>query len=580
MANGTPQNINATEYYGIVGAPENGGKAIIGSFYDGTYDWPAPKPVKAQGQEITSSLQGRKAPSSIFNRYAIFFYNNRVGSVGTTTDQYLDDPKWYTDAEKKRVQNPTAAQIIKWSRESKQANQADFAWEDFLWCKNYGVVPNNYMITLRRFKMPVNDDLLDAGKNPTPDVGRMIAWVDGEANTWEAVGLKWTQSLKWKPLESKVSEVTSSSQASGNEGAALSKTMPKLGAAVQQTSYLSQKDNAQSSLAGNNKGQSFDPYSDPSKIYGNINVIEKMIIRDRGLDFTQEMTVKFEFELRSIDGINPRIAMLDLLSNVMVCTYNKGQWWGGEIRFTGGANSRNIKPLGNPALLASGDYGGYLKSLTSGISERIGSLTGGAGLTLEGIGNAAKNLGGNLMAKIAGGALDDMGRPDPSAMNGIQSLLSGADTGEWHLTVGNPMNPILMVGNLVLDKTEVKIHGALGLDDFPTKLEVVCTLKPARSRDLNDIMGMFHRGGRTYLTNPPSAQKFGDGSKQLNPGVTPKPPKKNKKSPKVGSGQDAQKFYYADASFFSNDARAKARFPNQTDEAAKAILQQVAGMLD
>jgi len=253
-------------------------------------------------------------------------------------------------------------------------------------------------------------------------------------------------------------------------------------------------------------------------------------------------------------------------------------WWGGEIRYTGGANSRKIAPLGDPKLLAAGDYGGYLKSLTAGITKRLDSLTGGAGLSLEGIGNAAKNIGGNLMAKIAGGALDDMGRPDPSAMNGIQSLLSGADTGEWHLTVGNPMNPIIQVGNLVLDKTEVKVHGALGLDDFPTKLDVTCTLKPARPRDLIDVMSMFHRGGRTYLTNPPVGQKFT--GQQKKPTPDPKPPATKKQAnSKKGDGQDSKKLY-ADAEFFATDARATARFPNQSAADAGAILKQVAGMLD
>lgn len=576
MASNTPQNINATEYYGIVGDTENGGSPIVGSFYDGTYDWPAPKPVTQRGEVIESTLQGRKAPSSIFNRYAIFFYNNRVGSVGTTTDEYLDDPVWYTNKDKKRIQNPTASQIINWSRESKAANQADFAWEDFLWCKNYGVVPNNYMITLRRFKLPVSDDLLDKDKNPTPDVGRMIAWVDGDSNTWESVGLKWTQALKWKDLESQVATVSANSQTYGTEGGAIK---GPVGTLLTQLATTTDPKSANAALKGNPSGSFFDPYSDPSKVYGPINVIEKMIIRDRGLLFTQEMSVKFEFELRSIDGINPRIAMLDLLSNVMVCTYNKGTWWGGEIRYTGGANSRKIAPLGDPKLLAQGDYGGYLKSLTGGITKRLDSLTGGAGFSIEGLKNAAKNLGSNLSAKIAGGALDDMGRPDPSAMNGIQSLLSGADTGEWHLTVGNPMNPIIMAGNLVLDKTEIKVHGALGLDDFPTKLDVICTLKPARPRDLIDVMSMFHRGGRTYLTNPPVGAKFT--GQQKKPTPDPKPPKTTKKQAKSkGDGQDGQKFFYETTAFFASDARAAARFPNQSSADAGAILRQISATLD
>ena len=36
---------------------------------------------------------------------------------------------------------------------------APYYWKDFLYCKHYGTIPNNYMITLRRFPTPVLDNL-------------------------------------------------------------------------------------------------------------------------------------------------------------------------------------------------------------------------------------------------------------------------------------------------------------------------------------------------------------------------------------------------------------------------------------
>jgi hypothetical protein len=64
------------------------------------------------------------------------------------------------------------------------------------------------------------------------------------------------------------------------------------------------------------------------------------------------------------------------------------------------------------------------------------------------------------------------------------------------------------MGNLVLDSTDMEFGGVLGPDDFPTKLTVTCKLKPARPRDRTDIMAMFHKNGRTYLTNPPTVTKY------------------------------------------------------------------------
>ena len=36
---------------------------------------------------------------------------------------------------------------------------APYNWKDFLYCKHYGTIPNNYMITLRRFPHPILDNL-------------------------------------------------------------------------------------------------------------------------------------------------------------------------------------------------------------------------------------------------------------------------------------------------------------------------------------------------------------------------------------------------------------------------------------
>ena len=55
-------------------------------------------------------------------------------------------------------------------------------------------------------------------------------------------------------------------------------------------------------------------------------------------------------------------------------------------------------------------------------------------------------------------------------------------------------------GNLILEGTEIQFDGPLDKDDFPTKLKVTCSLKPARPRDRDDIQMMFvpNNGERLY----------------------------------------------------------------------------------
>ena len=485
---------------------------IVGNYYSAdSVTMKSPKPVTVQdptGKNVTYTTKDRQGKPSIFNRYSLFFYNSIEGNA-TSPESFFDSPGRLSgiggpSGISSVLQNPTAKNIINWSNQggNNGTNAVEYAWEDFLWCKNYGVIPNNYMVTLRRFSVPVSDDLLDNNKQPLPDTARMVTWIDGETNHYHDVGLQFTTSMNWQPLESEIQKIDASQTNPNyvNEGKLFG---GKLGNTIKQFSALTQPGHGDA-MRSFNPGSLIDPYQNKNVVYGPLDIIKKMNIRSSGLEFTQPITLTFEYELRSIDGINPKIAMIDLISNVLLCTANRGQFWGGEIRYYG-VDPRRVKPLGDPSKAANGDYAGYYKSILGSIQSRVGDLTGGAGLSLSGIGNAIKNISGGLMDTIVGGGLDKLGRPGVAALS---SLLSGEDTGEWHVMIGNPANPIMSIGNLILKNTQFLLSGALGPDDFPSKLKVECTLEPARPRDRSDIMSMFHRNGRTYLTVPPSDPSY------------------------------------------------------------------------
>jgi len=417
-----------------------------------------------------SAYDGTKA---LFNRYYTFFYSGPYGSNGTVATNYFEEPNESWDYSQVQ-RNPTAARIIQWSRNGK--NAIDYDWADFLYCKHYGKVPNNYMITLRRFGMPVGDNLINSNRTGIPDIGRLVAWMDGDSNKLDDL-LKFSVKVKWKEFKSEIQAVESQSSGGSGEGSLMGK-------------ILSVTDTKGSQNAAKGPNRNHDPYSNQvNKTLGPINVIDKMQVRDRGLEFGQSIKIVFEYEMRSIDGINGKVAMLDLLMNVLMVTYNRGDFWGGAIRYTGGSKKSNpIAGEEGMAKLAAGDYGGFLDSLSTGMSNRLNDLTGGKGLSLEGLGNAIKSVGGNIASRAAGGALEKMGRPQAQA---TQALLTGEDTGEWHITVGNPTRPILSVGNMILEDTSIQFMGPLDKDDFPTKLKVECSLKPARSRDRDDVQMMF-----------------------------------------------------------------------------------------
>jgi hypothetical protein len=140
---------------------------------------------------------------------------------------------------------------------------------------------------------------------------------------------------------------------------------------------------------------------------------------------------------------------------------------------------------------------------------------GKGGFDLQSVIGGAGKIAGDMMGGWLSKNLNT-----PQGAQGAAAFLSGSPTGMWHLTVGNPLNPIAMIGNLILDKSTYKFVGPLGKDDFPTQLEVEVNLKSGRDRDKGDIENMFNAGrGRLYQV-PEGMEDFTNVSGKQPPVVT------------------------------------------------------------
>ena len=177
--------------------------------------------------------------------------------------------------------------------------------------------------------------------------------------------------------------------------------------------------------------------------------------------------------------------MLDILSNFLILTGNYGDFWGGATIFYG---QHSIAPqFGDPDKLRMGDYKGYVKSIFSSIKDSFSALSDGKAVGEGGL----KAAFGNLLS----GSLESM----LGQANVTKALLSGEPSGFWHVTVGNPLDPIAMMGNMAISKTSVTFGDALGYDDFPTEVKFTVELEHARPRDNAGIQAMFNAGrGRFY----------------------------------------------------------------------------------
>jgi hypothetical protein len=353
--------------------------------------------------------------------------------------------------------------------------------DDFLYCKHFGQ-PISHLITLRRFPTPCTDNIWDKDNQYEPDVARMVTYFNQEVNKLDDI-MKFSYNLKWKELQSEMEEMKMEGDQPGLVG--------NLGAVMQFIDPIMNKD----TLRGQN-AYNIDPKYDQNKVYGPIDSLTTTNIRDVGLEYSKEFELTFDYELKALNGRTPEFAMKDILANVLAVTYNNAKFWGGSRYWVGKRPSSYLKHF---QWMNSGD----MSQILNGFNETIQKIKG----TIGNLGTAGgrKSSLETLKSIISGAAhlalgklLDRVGRPGIPLMN---SLLSGEPTGFWHVTIGNPYNPMLCIGNLIVTGVDVTFPtDNISLFEFPTKMSFVIKLKPAMPKDRAGIELMFNAGkSRLYF---------------------------------------------------------------------------------
>ena len=437
-------------------------------------------------------------PYSVFNKYSLVNFRgtplNDQGSPGNSKSNL------YNKVDELAMSNPTASKIIEITNGDGSNSEKDsknigytYNYSDFALTRYYGKIPNNMMITLRRFAFPTDDDIispksLEGESIPQPDLARAVTWMGGPTGNEISDILKFSHGFNWKEATAAVQTMNSQQGARSGEVGQLINANRFLSAA---SSVAAGENAVDRAVREANAG--YDAFSNtyPNHVFGPLNVIKDVLVREQGLTFDNEFTLKFEYELRDLGGANPKILFLDQLSNLLTLTYNNAPFWGGDVRYIGDGSVN--RPLGNIQKIREGDYKGFLSSVVEGFK----SGTGGA--IMEDIKGIFEGKDSKVLKNMIGGSLMKMFN-SPQGGQAVNSLLTGDPTGQWHLTVGNPLNPIMVIGNLACTKTEITFEGDIGPYDFPERLVATVTLKPGRPRDKSEIESMFNAGrGRFYL---------------------------------------------------------------------------------
>lgn len=431
---------------------------------------------------------------------------------------------------------------------------APYYWRDFLYCKYYGTIPNNYMITLRRFPAPMRDNLsiptqlqqsdLYRKKGAGRPVAQAITWWGGNTGNSLNEILSFTTGLKWEPKsQAEIANVEGFDKgffktvlgrafgtAAGTVGAAgVLAAMGDAASVVIASSDSGRQEitNAKINYALRDKFSTNNgPLSD--FIFNPVDTVDSTYFRGRGLEFDWgPIVLKFHYELTSVGQVNTKAAIVDIIGNLLALGTNYGNFLTPDVRYDNGFPAIGF-PGGDPGLLKFySDPIGWTKTAikfladpngttnqdpelaqfvraqteieqaTKELESVISQITSDDG-DLQSVVNQLDGPLGNILAfALADDLLEKISVP--------LSLKTGAPVGEWHLVVGNPMNPIAMIGNLICDNVQIEFGEVLGPDDFPTEIIATFTMLHGRDRERGEIESIFNRGdGRLYQSNLPT----------------------------------------------------------------------------
>lgn len=375
------------------------------------------------------------------------------------------------------------------------------SYADFLYCKKLGSFPNNRLVILRRFFQPVEDDLNSAqgNKNQNP-LSVMVTWFD-EFPLSISYGENWNTFKTGivQEFSNTFSSLSGLNFNNGKNGGLLSNI---LNTATQSENGYS--DNISypwlkviwyqfiDSLY-KNSSNTIPPHYKNVLTEANPNLIRQSVIK-QGLDFKLTANLSFSYVMRYANGIDPHVAMHNIIANA--------------IRM-GTSTSVSIFPKGSTTLpnfvaeMNEGKIVTALENILKQLSDYLSKQVDDATRTLSNVSVADIKKGASNFK-----ATDLQGQFTRQLFSLYRFRLTaalqadmGTPSGVWHLTIGNPFNPIASVGDLVItDQMSMTFGKELSYDDQPTEVTFTFNAVSARPRGAQEIEQIFNAGrGRIYV---------------------------------------------------------------------------------
>jgi hypothetical protein len=448
---------------------------------------------------------------SLFERYAIIDYARYVAANDINWEHYKKIDEKITDRESVRFKaNSTNRSIntpvpgddslnssnsdglsiphlISWS-ELYPALQLRF--QDFAYCKKLGYYPNNRLIVLRRFRVGVPDNLFDYHKKRVggtfdylQPLATMVTWYGPTESPIEiSYNENWDDNNKgiFETVVDSVSAVSGGKLTKGGDSFNIVESSV-IGYLISGTRDDGKK------YIGN------DPYGNPNLIISS----KKRVVAGKGLSSTVNFNrLEFEYEMRYIQGVDPGIAMLDLISNAMKMGTSTAEFRM-PIDIFKSSVIKNV--LNNDFEINFDEFSEKFAKFKDDLVNVFNSFLNNA---LKVATDVATNTGKNIEDLIKNFSSHIISRYREQLKASVNAE-TGLPSGIWHVTVGNPKNPIVSCGDLIIKSNKLELGTELGYNDFPNSFKVIITLESGR----DELERIFNSGrGRVYVYSSPLLQ--------------------------------------------------------------------------
>jgi len=432
-------------------------------------------------------------------------------------------------------------------------------WADFAYCRDFGVYPNNRLVVCRRFDRPQIDDLTfvsyesDSDKVKGSAVSTLVTWIDDASNILEFnFGEEW--------VDAGVSFVDLLNELGDDMGMKFAKLgdilargldfIPAPGA----TELFQRKILAKLGVIGDPATAEILPSGTPNLIK---EARQRKLMKDdtpgSGLIGKFNIKVKCAWEQKFISGVDPTIIYYEILQTIL-------SFGGSQAVFYLGKKS-NLTGLGKflDEFSRPGGAIAKIKQLVQAFKEELDKVVGQIKSEItklfngenpakdeevdpenqQAVDDAKKkadeanqkaekerqdqlNAATAVVDKIVQGLVDSLVKKYRVRVLGIVSALTGAPSTPWHVTIGNPLRPILSSGDMECSEVQVNLGPQLSFNDLPSYIECEFTLKSARNLGIDEIMEKLNCGSIRVHEEVPSFWNFLEDPPKPNPESTSK----------------------------------------------------------